>query len=505
VKTLYRAARVHTLGHPRTGEWLVVDERHVQRVGMGDPPEADRVVELPGATIVPGLIDSHVHLTSTGLSLRGDGSAEVRSKEELLDLARARARAGADDDIVVLSGFDETRWDLPEHPVLAELDAAVRGPLVIGRADGHLVLVNAETVRRAEVDEVAGLERDDAGVPTGRVTGAANRAVRRWLAASRTEHAIEELQLEAAGLAAARGITSLHEMSMPREDGERDLEVLLRHRARLPVDVVPIPATMDVPSAIEQGLASIGGDLPVDGSIGARTAALTSPYADRPDDGVAYYEDDELTGFFHDAHDAGLQVGVHAIGDRAIEQVLASWERIYGALDSRERRHFRARRHRVEHFEMPSMAHVERAAMLGLAVSVQPAFDRTWGFPGGLYEIGVGAARAAAMNPFRTMLDRGLVVGAGSDAPVTALDPWLSVAAMQGHHDARERVSRIEAIRIHTVGSARLAHQEEKKGALESGMHADFCAYDVDPLDVEDVEGLRPVLTVSLGREVFVA
>ena len=110
------------------------------------------------------------------------------------------------------------------------------------------------------------------------------------------------------------------------------------------------------------------------------------------------------------------------------------------------------------------------------------------------------------MNPFRTMLDRGIVVGAG-----------LRLA----RHPARTRGSRsprwsgttlpasdcraIEAIRIHTVGSARLAHQEEKKGSLEPGMHADFCAYDVDPLEAADVEGLRPILTVSLGREVFAA
>ena len=371
----------------------------------------------------PGLIDSHVHLTSTGLSLHGDGSSEVRSKEELL--AAVRARAVPEAEVVVLHGFDETRWDRPEHPGIEELDAASTAPLVIGRADGHLALVNAATIRLAGIDDVAGLERGPDGAPTGRVTGAANRAVRRWLAASRTEHLIEELQLDAAGLAAARGVTSLHEMSMPREDGERDLEVLLRHRAKLPVDVVPIPATMDVPRAIELGLATIGGDLPVDGSIGARTAALSSPYADGPDEGVAYYDDDELAGFFHDAHGAGLQVGVHAIGDRAIEQVLGAWERIYGALDSRERRHFRARRHRIEHFEMPSVPHVERAAMLGLVVSVQPAFDRLWGQVGGLYEIGVGPERAAVMNPFRTMLDRGIVLGAGSDSPVT---PFGSVA-----------------------------------------------------------------------------
>jgi predicted amidohydrolase YtcJ len=259
---------------------------------------------------------------------------------------------------------------------------------------------------------------------------------------------------------------------------------------------------MEVPRVVDLGLTAIGGDLAADGSVGARTAALSAPYADVEGDGVTYFDDDELAEFFRDGHDAGLQVGMHAIGDRAIEQVLVAWERVYRSLDSRERRHFRARRHRIEHVEMASAPQVERAAVLGLAASVQPAFDAAWGFPGQMYETALGRERASAMNPFRTLLERGLVVGAGSDAPVTALDPWSAVAAMESHHDPSQRLSRVEAIRVHTAGSARLAHQEEKKGVLEPGFHADFAAYDDDPFEVLEVTGLRPILTVSLGREV---
>jgi predicted amidohydrolase YtcJ len=176
---------------------------------------------------------------------------------------------------------------------------------------------------------------------------------------------------------------------------------------------------------------------------------------------------------------------------------------VYHALDSRERRHFRARRHRIEHVEMASPDHVERAAMLGLAASIQPTFDAAWGSAGGLYEVALGRARARAMNPFRTMLERGLEVGAGSDSPITALDPMRSIAACEAHHDPGQRLTRLEAIRLHTVGGARLGHQEDKKGAIAPGMHADFAAFDADPLEAPTIEGLRPVLTVSLGREVF--
>jgi predicted amidohydrolase YtcJ len=504
VKTLYRASRVHTMSYPERGEWLLTDGRHVQRVGSGEPPAADRTVELPGATIVPGFIDSHVHLTSTGLALDNVDVEASSSADELL--AIVRARRGASGDLILLQGFDETRWERPEHPDLEALEAASGGtPLVIFRADGHVGLANRPAIEAAGLGEEPGLERDETGEPTGRVTRRAGERLSRWASAALSDHVVQELQLRAAGQAAARGITTIHEMQMPHGAGLRDLQVFLGHRERLPVDVVPIVATMDLPLVMDHGFESVGGDLPVDGSIGARTAALMAPYSDGTGEGVLYYEDDELAEFFHGGHGAGLQVGVHAIGDRAVDQVVRAWERVYRTLDSRERRHFRARRHRIEHCEMISPDLVERVAMLGLAVSVQPAFDLVWGGPGGLYEAVLGGERAATMNPVRALLERGVEVGAGSDAPVTPLDPLLAVRALEVHHDATQRLGRFEAIRLHTIGSARLGHQEEKKGALGPGMHADFVAYDADPFEAPDLGRLAPVLTVSLGREVYVA
>ena len=490
------------MSHPETGEWLLTDGRHVERAGTGEPPRADRVIALPGATVIPGFIDSHVHLTPTGQSLEDADVEAAGSAKELLAIAYGRRASGRDP--IVMSGFDETRWDRPAHPTLADLDAAGGDiPLVIFRADGHIALASSAAIAASGVEGEFGVERDDDGAPTGRLTQQASAKLSRWATAALTDHQIQALQLKAAALAASRGVTSVHEMQMPHDSGLRDLQVLLGHRDRLPVDAMPIVATMDLPLAIDHGFASVGGDLPVDGSIGARTAALALPYADGPGDGTAYYTDDELAAFFSGGHAAGLQVGVHAIGDRGIEQVIGTWERVYSALDSREKRHFRARRHRVEHFEMASHAQVERAAMLGLAVSVQPAFDRYWGQPGGLYEVALGGERAASMNAFRTMIERGVEVGAGSDAPVTPLDPLLAVEALQRHHDPAQRLSRSEAIRLHTMGSARLGHQEEKKGALSPGMHADFVVYDADPFEEGSLENLAPILTVSLGREVF--
>jgi len=497
VRTLYRASRVVTLSHPTMGEWILVDDRHVQRVGTGDPPEAELTIDLPGTTIVPGFIDSHVHLTATGRSLTNGDVRDTASKEELLALIRERAAGEA--PVVHVEGYDETRWDTHELPTASDLDAITRAPVVATRADGHISVVSSSTLAAIDLADADGVEVDRDRRPTGRLTKEANHRAIAWVEASYDTQRIEGFQLQAAGLAASRGVTAVHEMSLDRAD----LEVLLGHRHRLPVDVAPIPASMSLPDAMERRFQAIGGDLPVDGSIGARTAALTHPYDDSSERGVLYHDDDTMAEFFHAAHNAGLQVGVHAIGDRAIEQVLATWERVYLALDSRERRHFRARRHRIEHFVLPSGDQIERTAMLGLAVSVQPAFDRLWGHGGGMYEERLGPARAMAAHPIRTMLERGIEVGVGSDSPVTSLDPMLAIAALENHHEPSQRLTRLEALKLHRVGSARLGGQDGKKGALEPGRHADFAAYDADPLEVASPEALRPVLTVSLGREVY--
>lgn len=503
MKTLYRARRVYTLSHPAVGEWVLVDDRHIERVGTGEPPESDRIAELPGATIIPGFIDTHVHLTGTTLSAIGIPLEQARSGQELLGLTAEELTHGPTK--VLAHGFDESKWDRPDLPTIYELDELGDVPLILIRADGHIALGNSAALKVSGCLDEDGVDRDAEGNPTGVVRRAANRRLQRWFHEALNDHELRELQLQAASTAASRGITCVHEMAVPQSHGRREVQVLLEHREQLPVDVVAYVAEKDIPWVMDLGLETLGGDLSLDGSIGARTAAVSSPYHDGDGTGILYERDDELAELFHNAHLAGLQVAVHAIGDAAIEQALRVWERVYRALDSRQRRHFRARRHRIEHFEVPTLDQVERAAALGLAISVQPGFDALWGHPGQLYEHRLGSERAARMNPFATLLSRGLELGAGSDSPVTPLDPMYGLWALETHHDASQRMSREEAIRLFTIGSARLAHLEEKKGQLRPGFQADFAAYEADPLTAPDILDIRPVLTVSRGREVFVS
>jgi predicted amidohydrolase YtcJ len=502
MKTLYRATRVYTLSHPAVGEWVLVDDRHIERLGTGDPPDSDRIVELPGATIIPGFIDTHVHLTGTTLSEIGIPLQQARSADELLGLTAEELTHGPSK--VLAHGFDESRWGHAELPGLAQLDELGDVPIILIRVDGHIALANTSAMKESGCLDEDGVDRGPDGRPTGVVRRAANRSLQRWFHQALSDHEVRELQLQAASTAASRGITCVHEMATPQSHGRREVEVLLEHSEQLPVDVVAYVSEKDIPWVIDLGLETLGGDLWLDGSIGARTAAVSSAYDDGDGTGLLYEEDDELAQIFHNAHLAGLQVAVHAIGDAAIEQALGVWERVYRALDSRQRRHFRARRHRLEHFELPTLGQVERAAALGLAISVQPGFDALWGHPQELYERRLGRERAAGMNPFATLLSRGLEVGAGSDSPVTPLDPMYGLWALETHHDASQRLSREEAIRLYTIGSARLAHLEEKKGQLRPGFQADFAAYEADPFTAGDILNLRPVLTVSRGREVFV-
>ena len=232
-------------------------------------------------------------MTGTGRSLANEDVRAAASKAELLELVRHRAEE--DRPVVHVEGFDESGWDPPDVPTGEELDGISDRPVVVTRADGHLIVVNAAALAAIDPVGAHGIERGVDDEPTGRLRAEANRRASTWVESTYDRLRIEEFQLQAAGLAASRGVTSVHEMSMHHAD----LEVLLGHRARLPVDVSPIPGSTSLQDAMAHGFPSIGGDLPIDGSIGARTAALVHPYEDGGGDGELYHDDDQLAEFFH--------------------------------------------------------------------------------------------------------------------------------------------------------------------------------------------------------------
>lgn len=284
-------------------------------------------------------------------------------------------------------------------------------------------------------------------------------------------------------------------------------DVLRETVADVALQVVPYIATDDVDRVRAMGLSRIGGDWFLDGSFGSHTAWLSNPYLDPspkgiPRTGIAYRDDSDLFLLFAAAQRAGMQMGVHAIGDAAIEQAIATWERVAeeAGVDS-----VKSLGHRIEHFESATDDHIERAARLGLRASVQPAFDLYWGGPTGLYARRIGWDRARGMNRFETMLSAGLLLGAGSDSAVTPLDPFLQMEALRTHHVDEERAGRTEAIRLHTMGARLLARRRGPAGVLEAGLPADLVALDADPAEVEphDLAGTEVIGTWIGGLRVY--
>jgi predicted amidohydrolase YtcJ len=461
---------------------------------------ADRVVDLGDATLMPGFVDAHVHLSATGLADHGADLRQARSVAELLDRVRAAA-ARAPDGLLWGDGWDETRLQAPELPSPAELAEAAGGrPVYLSRVDGHQGLASLDVLGGSGALEADGCDRDAAGAPTGVTRGEANHLARRHALATLPAATLLAAQDAALCQAARRGVACVHEMGGPDVAGRRDFELLLDRVEALPIEVVGYWGDLDLEYATDRKLAQVGGDLFLDGSLGSHTAALSTPYADRPDTcGVLYHDDAELTELYVRASQAGIQVGVHAIGDVAIGQALRCARRAMRAVGPTA---FRGCRHRIEHVELLGADGADRMAELGLAASVQPAFDAAWGGPEGMYARRLGPRRAKSMNPFADLWRRGVPTGGSSDANVTPLDPWHGVAAAVRHHRPSQRLGLPVALEAFTLGGRILARQEQVSGTIQPGQRADLTAFggDVlaaDPAELEDGEA---IFTMVAGR-----
>jgi predicted amidohydrolase YtcJ len=466
---------------------------------------ADRVVDLGDATLMPGFVDAHVHLSATGLADHGADLRDVRSPAELLDRIRAAAaRAGSPgeaDGLLWGDGYDETRFAIPQLPGPQELAEAGGGrPVYLSRVDGHQGLATLDLLGDSGALDATGCDRAPDGTPTGVTRGQANHLARRFALDSLPAATLLAAQDAALCQAARRGVTCVHEMAGPDISGRRDFELLLDRLEALPIEVVGYWGDLDLDYVAERKLAQVGGDLFLDGSLGSHTAALSTPYEDRPDtSGVLYHDDKDLTELYVRASLAGVQVGVHAIGDVAIGQALRCARRAVRTVGPTA---FRGCRHRIEHVELLGADGADRMADLGLAASVQPAFDAAWGGPDGMYARRLGPRRAKSMNPFADLWRRGVPTGGSSDSHVTPLDPWHGVAAAVHHHRPSQRLGLPVAMEVFTLGGRILARQERVSGTIEAGQRADLTAFPGDVLaaDPRDLEGAEAIFTMVTGR-----
>lgn len=471
---LYRRGRVRSSADPFATALLVRggDVVWVGGEAAAGALGADAVVDLNDAWVAPAFVDAHVHATSTGLALTGLDLAGAASLAQALDMiARVGGRAAG--GAVLGTGWDETAWPERRPPTTAELDRAGGGAFVyLARADVHSAVVSSALL--AAVPQARGLP---GFAPDGPLRQAAHHAVRRAAHAAVTPAQRRDAQRATRQRAAALGVGCLHECGGPDIGGEGDFGDLLALAAQEPgPDVVGYWGELDgVDRARALGASGAAGDLFVDGALGSHTAWLTEPYADQAGTGAAYLSAAEVARHVAACTRAGLQAGFHAIGDAALDAVCAGISQAAATIGLAP---VRAARHRVEHAELLSPAHIRTLAEHGVVASVQPAFDARWGGPDAMYAQRLGADRARRMNPLAALAAAGVPLALGSDAPVTPLDPWGSWRAAVRHTTPGSGLSARASFSAHTRGGWRAA-RDDATGDLVPGAPATFAIWQV--------------------------
>jgi len=495
--TLFHNGRIHTAADPDATA-MAIDGSVISWIGgehavalAGQP---DLVVDLDGALVVPGFVDAHVHSTDAGLALTGLDISATRSLAECLGAVRDFA-AQHPDGVLWGHGWEQTRWPENRAPSRAELDAAVgHRAMYLSRVDVHSALISTALANQLP---------DGAALPgwsfTGPVSRAAHHAVRAYARQQLSDRQRLAAQLAFLQEAAGNGIVEVHECAQGDVAGRADLAGLLASNGPLRVRGYLATAITDPEQAGEllavTGAHALGGDLTVDGAIGSHTAALSSPYLDAPDStGARYLSEQEIADHLLACTLAGVQAGFHAIGDDAVNSVAAALREVTARLGENATVRLAGCAHRIEHAEMIDDSAIATLAATGTVASMQPMFDAAWGGPDGLYSRRLGPDRAAAMNPFATMATAGVALAFGSDAPVTAANPWAAVQAAAHHRTPGSGISARAAFTAHTRGGHRAAGRTDRGiGTVSVGAPAHLAI-------VEAGELVRPAANPQVAR-----
>lgn len=527
---VYRNARVWTADSARPGaSAFAVRGDRIAAVGDDADMRAligpdTRVIDLQGRRVVPGFNDAHWHFSANrGADLDGAGNvAEIQRR--LQSFARSLP-AGA-----WLVGRGWVPSDFPGN--IADrryLDAAFPDrPVVLTDRDGHQALANsralaAARVTRTTADPANGrIERDAEGEPTGLLKEAAAGLVRRLVPAQGPD-AVYAALLAEMQKAASFGITSVQNASSGGLSSAeaaalaravREGAMRVRWRAS-------VPFTRDVTAAQLAGFIRLRDTAStpflafgiakgmLDGTVDAKTAAMFEPYAGTSESGLPMWSQEELNRAVARYDSAGLQVQLHAIGDRAIHMALNAFE----AASTRNRS--TGRRHRVEHIEVPALADLPRFRQLGVIASTQAMFASPDAATLTNYAPLLGPERAARSNSFRLFDDAGAIQAFGSDYPVFTMEVlkglWAAVTRQlpdgspAGGWFPAGRISVESALRHFTIDAAYASFDETRKGSIAAGQYADFVVLSDDIVNElpQALLRARVLLTVLGGRETW--
>ena len=458
--------------------------------------EGDSRFDCGELTLVPGFIDSHCHFMSMGLSALRVDLIDMPERAAVIMALQMRAEDTREGEWVFGVDFDETRWDgdrtLPTRDLLDRL-VSDRHPVVARRICGHIGVANTMALERIgdewrNVDRETGLMLEDVVLRLSDIVGVTDEEVRQAIALA-TRRAHEEgvtSIVDMADLRTLRAYRDLDDMGMLR------VRVFCKVQAREVQDLT----SEDIPPAeVDRMLRLAGIKAFLDGSLGARTAALSDPYSDDPENrGMLLYDPPELEALVRGAEATGLQISLHAIGDRAVGTALDAF--------STGVAHGNPLRHRIEHLEYATSEQLDRMKDLRVVASMQPNFIVQWSGPGGMNEQRLGTERAHASEALRDIWSRGIPLAFGSDNM-----PFGPLYGLQGavHHPVEDQqLPPMVALRAYTAGSAWAVHAETWLGTIEPGKAADLALLDADPDEAGDLTLVKAVATVLAGDLVHV-
>ena len=525
---LIRGGKIYTgVAAQPTAEVVLVQDGRIAYVGteVGLPAFAyAETLDLRGATMFPGFTDGHAHLDGIGwreLTLTLEGSASVAEA-----MARLTAWAEAHPEgPIVGRGWIETHWPEARFLTAADLDAAAPGRIVLlGRSDGHAVVASSTALAAAGVDASTvappggEILKGPDGRPTGLLVDAAEQLVAGLLPQTDPE-ALRDAYRAGFRVEAAYGWTGVHFMSAPW----RDIPLLeaMAEAGEAPLRIYNSVTPDGAAALIAGGPRSVADGRIItraikyyaDGALGSRGAALFEPYADRPGtSGLMQITGDEIIPLYEAALRGGIQIATHAIGDRGNASVAGWYQQALNAVPAPDRPHGDDVRWRIEHAQILRPSDYHWFQHLPIIASMQPSHAI-----GDLHfaPARLGDARLDGAYAWHSLVDMGVIVVGGSDAPVERGDPLIEFYAAVARADLEgfqgpdwrpgEAVDRATALKMFTLWPAYASFREDELGTIEVGKRADFTAFSVDLMTAPaaDIPKGRATLTVVDGVVVY--
>lgn len=464
----------------RVFRYLVEDRGRIVYTG-DDLPAAYQTapkVDLKGRCVVPAFADTHLHFESYALF---GGTVDVRNAADFAEMGRLlRAWAEAHPKSKFLPAYGCSAHTVAEGrlPERDDLDRMLSLPTLIVKYDGHAAVANSALIDQFPADVTGDPGFDP---KTGWLYQNAFYRGVNFITGQVPVTSVLSGMSAAAHQLARKGIGLLHAVEGVGYQNDIDVDSLRYMSSGLPQAIRIYFQTTDVDKVLKRKMTRIGGcfSLALDGCFGSEDAALKEPYANNPDNlGFLAYTQEEVNAFCCKANRAGLQITMHAIGDAAVEQAVTAYETALADFPRTDHRHI------LIHGDLFPEELQERAARLGLCVAVQPAFLDWRQEPGDYLERILGPERVSRMLPLRSMLEKGLLLSAGSDAPCTLPDPIESIHLCVNHPNPAEAVSVEDALRMHTLWAARTSFDEGNRGALQEGLLCDFVVLSHNPLEI---------------------